>query len=88
MSTADQEMRATNQTGTQLICMNDPAFGRTGVNTGSEMKQSHEESIANDENNLFLRKDGKDHFVDTITKYRKSKLGQPFFRLGLYCECC
>ena len=46
------------------------------------------QEIDTDDNNLYLKNDGQIHLVDTIVQFKKSKLGQPYFRLTMYCPCC
>jgi hypothetical protein len=46
------------------------------------------DSLIEDENNLYLAQDGDIHLVDTIVQFKKTKLGQPYFRLTMYCPCC
>mmetsp|Transcript_593 Transcript_593/g.1137 ORF Transcript_593/g.1137 Transcript_593/m.1137 type:complete len:96 (+) Transcript_593:291-578(+) len=47
-----------------------------------------EEQIGEDDVNLTIKLNGEAHLIDTIVQHRKSKLGVPYFKLTMFCNCC
>lgn len=37
---------------------------------------------------LSIKFSGQDHLVDTIVRFKRTKMGKPLFRLSMYCPCC
>ena len=40
------------------------------------------------EDSLSIKMSGKDHSVDTIVQFKRTKTGKPLFRLSMCCHCC